>query len=190
VSTTIARRVARLPLMSDAERLTLRSDVQRHRRAVPAGRFNCTRCSRRRPRRGPTPSLRLEERHLTYGELNARANQVAQPAARARRRPGRPVALCVERGLEMLVGMLGILKAGGAYVPLDPAYPPERLADMLADDGPVALLTLSTRGAPARPAPTCPRSGSTRAGASALDDEPAHDLAPAAVGSRRAISPT
>ena len=45
------------------------------------------------------------------------------------------VGLCVERSLEMVVGLLGILKAGGAYLPLDPAYPAERLAYMLADAG-------------------------------------------------------
>ena len=51
------------------------------------------------------------------------------------------VGLCVERSLEMLVGLLGILKAGGAYLPLDPAYPPERLAFMLADARAPLLLT-------------------------------------------------
>jgi syringomycin synthetase protein SyrE len=51
------------------------------------------------------------------------------------------VAICVERSLEMVVGLLGVLKTGGAYVPLDPAYPAERLAYMLADSGSVAVLT-------------------------------------------------
>jgi non-ribosomal peptide synthetase component F len=51
------------------------------------------------------------------------------------------VAICVERSLEMVVGLLAILKAGGAYVPLDPAYPAERLAYMLEDSAPVAVLT-------------------------------------------------
>ncbi len=51
------------------------------------------------------------------------------------------MAICVERGLEMIVGLLAILKAGGAYVPLDPAYPQERLQYMLEDSAPVALLT-------------------------------------------------
>ena len=51
------------------------------------------------------------------------------------------VGLCVERSLDMVVGLLGILKAGGAYVPLDPAYPRERLAFMLADTRASVLLT-------------------------------------------------
>ena len=52
-----------------------------------------------------------------------------------------PVGICVERSLEMIVGLLGILKAGGAYVPLDPAYPKERLAYMLSDSQLPVLLT-------------------------------------------------
>ncbi|NPU21652.1 AMP-binding protein, partial [Bradyrhizobium denitrificans] len=50
------------------------------------------------------------------------------------------MAICIARSPEMIVGLLAILKAGGAYVPLDPAYPPERLAFMLQDSAPVALL--------------------------------------------------
>ena len=51
------------------------------------------------------------------------------------------VGLCVERSIEMVVGLLGILKAGGAYLPLDPEYPPERLAFMLEDAQAPILLT-------------------------------------------------
>ncbi|WP_046269495.1 AMP-binding protein, partial [Pseudomonas syringae] len=51
------------------------------------------------------------------------------------------VAICVERGVEMMVGLLSVLKAGAAYVPLDPAYPAERLAYMINDSQPAALLT-------------------------------------------------
>ncbi|MBF3463237.1 AMP-binding protein, partial [Burkholderia pseudomallei] len=54
--------------------------------------------------------------------------------------PDRLVALCAERGIEMVVGLLAILKAGGAYVPLDPSHPPERLRRMLDDTNPVAVL--------------------------------------------------
>ena len=58
------------------------------------------------------------------------------------------VGICVERGFEMIVGLLGILKAGGAYVPLDPGYPVERLQYMLEDSAPVVVLTqgASSRG--------------------------------------------
>jgi non-ribosomal peptide synthetase component F len=55
-------------------------------------------------------------------------------------KPDDRVALCAERSLEMMVWLLGIIKAGGAYVPIDPAYPPERIAYLLADAAPKALL--------------------------------------------------
>ncbi len=84
----------------------------------------------------------FEQERLTYRQLNMQANQLAHYLQRCHAvAPQALVGLCVERGLPMLVGMLGILKAGGAYVPLDPAYPSERLAFMLADTQMSALLT-------------------------------------------------
>jgi amino acid adenylation domain-containing protein len=81
-----------------------------------------------------------EGRQLTYEELNARANQLAHHLRQVGVGPEVLVAICVEKSLEMVVGLLGILKAGGAYVPLDPALPMARLAFMLADiDAPVVL---------------------------------------------------
>ena len=59
-------------------------------------------------------------------------------------KPDERVAICTERSVEMVVGLLGILKAGGAYVPLDPAYPAECLAYMLSDSAPVAVLAQHT----------------------------------------------
>ncbi|HBH73646.1 MAG TPA: non-ribosomal peptide synthetase, partial [Synechococcales bacterium UBA10510] len=85
-------------------------------------------------------ALVFEEQILTYAQLNARANQLAHHLIGLGIRPDDRVAIGVERSLEMVVGMLAILKAGGAYVPLDPAYPEERLAFMLEDSAPVALL--------------------------------------------------
>jgi amino acid adenylation domain-containing protein len=78
---------------------------------------------------------------LTYSELNHRANQLAHFLQRCGVGPEMLVGLCVERSLEMLIGLLGILKAGGAYVPLDPTYPHERLAFMLADSQVPIVLT-------------------------------------------------
>ncbi|MCG6577323.1 amino acid adenylation domain-containing protein, partial [Pseudomonas sp. AF32] len=81
-----------------------------------------------------------EGRALTYGELNTRANRVAHRLLAMGVRPDDRVAICVERGLDMIVGLLGILKAGAGYVPVDPAYPAERIAYMLEDSAPVAVL--------------------------------------------------
>ncbi|OKP02079.1 Amino acid adenylation [Xenorhabdus thuongxuanensis] len=86
-------------------------------------------------------AVAFEAQTLSYGELNHRANQLAHYLIALGVRPDDRIALCVERSLEMVVGLLGILKAGAAYVPLDPAYPAERLTYMLDDAAPVALIT-------------------------------------------------
>jgi len=86
-------------------------------------------------------ALVFEDAQLSYRELNARANRLAHALIARGVGPEVLVALCVERSIDMVVGLLGILKAGGAYVPLDPDYPPERLAFMLADSAAPVLLT-------------------------------------------------
>jgi len=78
---------------------------------------------------------------LTYAQLNRRANQLAHHLRALGVGPEVLVAICLERSLEMVIGLLGILKAGGAFVPLDPAYPKERLAFMLKDSQVPVLLT-------------------------------------------------
>jgi amino acid adenylation domain-containing protein len=82
-----------------------------------------------------------ENKQLTYQELNHKANQLAHYLHRLGVKSDELVGLCVERSLEMLVGMLAILKVGAAYVPLDPNYPPERLAYMVTDAQISLLLT-------------------------------------------------
>lgn len=78
---------------------------------------------------------------LTYGELNHRANQLARYLVNLGVGPEVLVGVCLDRSLEMVVGILAVIKAGGAFLPLDPAYPPERLAFMLADAQVHVLLT-------------------------------------------------
>ncbi|MGH9968411.1 MAG: amino acid adenylation domain-containing protein, partial [Pyrinomonadaceae bacterium] len=82
-----------------------------------------------------------ENATLSYGELNRRANQLAHYLRELGVGPDERVAICAQRGLEMIVGLLGVLKAGGGYVPLDPAYLVGRLRYMLEDSAPVVLLT-------------------------------------------------
>jgi amino acid adenylation domain-containing protein/non-ribosomal peptide synthase protein (TIGR01720 family) len=79
--------------------------------------------------------------HLTYQELDARANQLAHYMRALGLGPEVRVAICMERAIEVVIGLLGVLKAGGAYVPLDPGYPSERLAFMLQDSQTSILLT-------------------------------------------------
>ncbi len=83
----------------------------------------------------------FEGEQLTYRELNQRANQLAHHLQQLGVGPEVLVGLCVERSLDMVVGLLGILKAGGAYVPLDPGFPSERIAFMLEDAQAAVLVT-------------------------------------------------
>ncbi len=86
-------------------------------------------------------ALKFRDQQMTYGELNARANQVAHRLRELGVEPEVMVGTLLERSLEMVVGLLGILKAGGAFVPLDANYPAERLAFMAADTkAPVMLV--------------------------------------------------
>jgi amino acid adenylation domain-containing protein len=92
-------------------------------------------------RRAPeAPALRFEGLEMTFGELDRRSNQLARFLGDHGVGPDVLVGLCMERSLELMVGVLGILKAGGGYVPLDPGYPAERLAYMMEDSrAPVML---------------------------------------------------
>jgi amino acid adenylation domain-containing protein len=83
----------------------------------------------------------FEEQQLTYRELNRRANQLARYLQTLGVGPEVLVGICVERSLEMVIGVLGVLKAGGTCVPLDPSYPRERLVFMLEDTHTPVLLT-------------------------------------------------
>jgi amino acid adenylation domain-containing protein/FkbH-like protein len=95
-------------------------------------------------------ALACGDRRLTYQELDQRSNQVAHHLRSLGVGPDVLVGVCVDRSIELIVGLLGILKAGGAYVPLDPSYPSERLAYMLTDTRARVLLT-ETRLAAALP---------------------------------------
>ncbi|RKZ84634.1 MAG: hypothetical protein DRR19_17435 [Candidatus Parabeggiatoa sp. nov. 1] len=92
----------------------------------------------------------FENQQLTYRELNTKTNQLAHYLQTLGVKPEVLVGICVERSVEMVIGLLGILKAGGAYLPLDPAYPVARLAFMLEDAQVPVLLTQSrlTEGLP------------------------------------------
>jgi amino acid adenylation domain-containing protein len=90
----------------------------------------------------------FEDRTLTYAELDAHSNRLAQHLRSLGVGPDVLVGVCAERSLELVVGLLGVLKAGGAYLPLDPDYPRERLADMMADAG--LGLVLTQEALPAR----------------------------------------
>jgi len=86
-------------------------------------------------------ALVSEGQHLSYQQLNERANQLAHHLQQLGVQPQDLLGICLERSPEMLIALLGVLKAGAAYVPLDPAYPAERLAFMIQDSHLRLLLT-------------------------------------------------
>jgi amino acid adenylation domain-containing protein len=134
------RSVSLLPLLSEPERHQLAVEWAE---AAPGFSGVCLHqlFERQAELRPEAPAAVFEETVWSYRELNRRANQLAHRLRRLGVGPDARVGLCVERSLDMLVGMLGTLKAGGAYVPLDPGYPRERLAFSLADSGARVLLT-------------------------------------------------
>ena len=133
-------RVGELELLSEAERERLREwNETAHEYGGDRGIAAVfEEQARQRPK---AIAVVMGERSLNYEELNRRANQVGHYLREQGVGPEVCVGLCMERSLEMVVGMLGILKAGGAYVPLDASYPTERLAYMLRDAGVAVVLT-------------------------------------------------
>jgi len=81
------------------------------------------------------------DERVSYGELDRRANRLAHQLIELGVGPDVPVGICLERGVEMVVGLVAITKAGGGYVPLDPSYPAERLEFLVADSQVPVLVT-------------------------------------------------
>jgi len=134
------RPVAALPLLMQAEWQRTVVEWNRTEMEVPRHLTFAQLFEQQAERTPQRDALCFEGRSLSYDELNRRANQLAHYLRSRGVVANRPVALCVERSLELLVGLLGILKAGGAYVPLDPTYPVDRLAYMLEDAQPALFL--------------------------------------------------
>lgn len=128
-------------LLAPHERTHLVYTLNDTHHALPPQRCLHERVAEQAARTPSRTAVRSLTGTLSYAELEARANGVAQALHAQGIGPDDIVGLCVERDLGMVVGMLGILKAGAAYLPLDPAYPQERLDFMLEDARARALLT-------------------------------------------------
>ncbi|HXC43858.1 MAG TPA: amino acid adenylation domain-containing protein, partial [Candidatus Dormibacteraeota bacterium] len=133
--------VSQLPILSDSEYGTLVYEWNRTEAQYPLDK--CVQeLFEEQVRRSPqATAVAFEEEELSYGELNARANQLGWYLRERGVGPDVLVGIFLERSVEMLVGLLGILKAGGGYLPLDPNFPAERLRYMLEDARPALLLT-------------------------------------------------
>jgi amino acid adenylation domain-containing protein len=133
--------IGELPMLTEAERKQILIDWNDTAAAYPRDKCIHQLFEEQAERAPDAVAVEYEEEHLTYRELNERANQLAHYLRKLGVQPETLVGICVERSLEMVVGILGILKAGGAYVPMDPAYPKDRLAYMLEDSAASVVLT-------------------------------------------------
>jgi amino acid adenylation domain-containing protein len=141
IASNTAQSLQNLPVLTEAERHQLIVEWNQNALQIPRGR---TLVQAFEIQAGSTPHARavsFNGQHLTYAELNRRANQVAHCLISRGVGPEVLVGLYFERSLDMLVGILGILKAGGAYVPMDPEYPRERVAAILEDARAPIVLT-------------------------------------------------
>src|SRR2546421_1604317 len=135
------QRLSALPLLTEAELQQLLMERNATQIAYPEDSCLQQLIEDQVERTPDAVAVGFKDTQLTYQELNARANQLAHYLRQLGVGPEVLVGLCMERSVEMVVGLLGILKAGGAYVPLDPSYPAERLAFMLTDAQAPVLLT-------------------------------------------------
>ncbi len=130
-----------LPLLPARERRQLLEEWNATAAAYPRDKCLHELFAEQAARTPDAVALVYEDSELSYGELDRRSNQLAHYLRGLGVGPETVVGLCVERSLEMVVGLLGILKAGGAYLPLDPGYPAERLAYMVGDAKAPVLVT-------------------------------------------------
>ncbi len=136
-----SQRIAELPLLTEQERRQILIELNDTQKTYPANQCIHQLFETQVERTPNAIAVIYEDVQLTYRELNVRANQLAHYLQRIGVGPEVLVALCIERSLEMMIGLLGILKAGGTYMPLDPTYPSERLAFMMTDAEPLVLVT-------------------------------------------------
>jgi amino acid adenylation domain-containing protein len=146
--------ISELEILGDAERQQVLVEFNQTQADYPQDRCIHHLIEEQAARTPNDVAVVFEGQKLTYAELNAQANQLAHHLRSLGVGPDALIGICLERSLEMVVGILGILKAGGAYVPLDPTYPKERLGFMLADTQALVLLTQErlVAGLPEHPA--------------------------------------
>lgn len=133
--------VQTLPLLPDDERRQLLFGFNATRADYPTENALHTLFEEQAERQPDAAAVECDGERLSYGELNRRANQLAHWLMAQGVRPDGRVAIVLERSCDLIVAMLATLKAGGAYVPIDPATPTERLAYLLEDSGPQAIIT-------------------------------------------------
>ncbi|WP_141588881.1 non-ribosomal peptide synthetase/type I polyketide synthase [Myxococcus sp. AB056] len=137
-----SQRVSELPLLSDAERQRMLVEWNDTREPFAADATLHGLFEAQAARTPDAVAVVAEGQQLTYAELEEQANQLAHHLRTLGVGPEVRVGLCVERSVELVVGLLGVLKAGGAFVPLDPTYPTARLTHMMRDAGLSVVVTM------------------------------------------------
>ena len=135
-------RLSELSMLTVPERTQLLQDWNRTQTDYPQSECFPQMFEAQVERTPDAVALSMGQETLRYGELNARANQLARYLRTLDVRPGVVVGICLERSLEMVIALMAVLKAGGTYVPLDPEYPRDRLRFM-AEDAAVAIVLTS-----------------------------------------------
>jgi amino acid adenylation domain-containing protein len=138
------QRISALPLLSDAQQREMIFQWNAVHRDYPRNIFVLDLFEQHAAQIPDATAVVYEDKSLSYRELNERSNQLARYLKKRGVGPEVRVAICVERSLDMIVGVLGIMKAGGAYVPLDAMYARERLPVILQDAECPVLLTQSS----------------------------------------------
>jgi amino acid adenylation domain-containing protein len=133
--------LAALPLLDEAERTRVLEEFNDTRRQYPRDATLPQLFAASVAAQGNRVAVSMGKEELSYAQLDARSNRLARHLRALGVERDQLVGLCVERGVDLLVAMLGIWKAGGAYVPLDPGFPMDRLAYMLEDSGARVLVT-------------------------------------------------
>ncbi|MCC5650789.1 amino acid adenylation domain-containing protein [Nostoc sp. XA013] len=134
-------RISDLALLTEGERQQLLIDLNDTKKSYPDNKCFHQLFEAQVKQTPDATALVFGNQQITYKELNIRSNQLAHYLKKRGVETETLVGICVERTLEMIIGLLGVLKAGGAYLPLDPSYPQERLNFMLQDAQVSLLLT-------------------------------------------------
>ena len=133
--------VSALPLLGDAEERRLTVEWNDTRADYPRDKCVHDLMDEQAARTPQAMAVVCGDRRLTYAELDGAANRLAHYLRKRGVGAGDRVAVCLDRSLDMLLGVLGVLKAGAAYVPLDPEFPPERIAAVIEDARPSLILS-------------------------------------------------
>ncbi|SDM86807.1 non-ribosomal peptide synthetase [Allokutzneria albata] len=163
-----SQRISAVEVLSDDERTRLLTECNATDRDVTAAVIPEL-FARRVAENPDAPAVVFERETVSYGQLDARANQLARHLASQGVGPETIVGVALPRSVELVVAVLAVHKAGGAYVPIDPDYPADRIEYMINDAGPVGVITTPEL---ARRLPE----GTTVFEAGGVDDLPSHEL--------------